>query len=67
MADLAAFLDRRVPETIDQAQIMELLSQGIHGFEVNDNMTKHETFGAISTLTSVADTMARAKNAKLID
>lgn len=54
-------------KTIDEAQIMALLAQGMDAFELNKNMTKHETFGAIGTLTSVADTIKRAKDAKLID
>ncbi len=47
--------------------IMALLAQGMDAFEANDKMTKHETFGAIGTLTSVEDTIERAKNAKLFD
>ena len=54
-------------KTIDEAQIMALLTQGIDVFENNKNMTKHETAGAIGTLTNVADTINRAKNAKLIN
>jgi hypothetical protein len=54
-------------KTIDEAQIMALLTQGMDVFERNENMTTHETFGAIGTLTSVADTIKRAKDDKLID
>jgi hypothetical protein len=54
-------------KTIDEAQIMALLAQGMDAFELNKSMAKHETFGAIGTLTSVADTIKRAKDAKLID
>ncbi|MFA8388376.1 MAG: hypothetical protein ACEPO2_22400 [Pelagibaca sp.] len=54
-------------KAIGEAQIMVLLTQGMDAFELNENMTKHETFGAIGTLTSVADTIKRAKDAKLID
>ena len=54
-------------KTIDEAQIMALLAQGMDAFELNKNMTKHEAFGAIGTLTSVADMIKRAKDAKLID
>lgn len=54
-------------KAIDETQIMALLTQGMDAFEANENMTKHETFGAIGTLTSVADTIKRAKDAKLID
>lgn len=54
-------------KTVDEAQIMALLAQGMDAFELNKNMTKHETFGAIGTLTSVADTIKRAKDDKLID
>ncbi len=54
-------------KTFDEAHIMALLTQGMDIFEANENMTKHETFGAIGTLTSVADTIKRAKNANLID
>ena len=54
-------------KTIDEAKIMALLTQGIDVFEANENMTKHETVGAIGTLTSVVDKIIRAKNAKLID
>ncbi|NKX39649.1 hypothetical protein [Tritonibacter mobilis] len=52
---------------IGERQIMALLTQGMEVFERNENMTKHETFGAIGTLTSVLDTIKRAKGAKLID
>ena len=51
---------------IDEAQIMALLTQGMDIFENNKNMTKSESFGAIGTLTSVADTIKRMKDAKLI-
>ena len=54
-------------QAIDQADLMALLSQGMDVFEANDNMTKHETFGAIGTLTSVADAIKRVRDAKLID
>ena len=54
-------------KAIDEAHIMALLTQGMGAFEADENMTKHETFGAIGTLTSVADTIKRAKDAKLID
>ncbi len=54
-------------KAIDEAQIMALLTHGMGAFEANENMTKHETFGAIGTLTSAADTIKRAKGAKLID
>jgi len=54
-------------KTIDEANIMALLTQGMDAFDNNSNMTKHETFGAIDTLKSVADTIKRAKGAKLID
>ncbi|WP_424988355.1 hypothetical protein [Microbulbifer sp. S227A] len=52
---------------IGEAQIMALLTQGMDVFERNENMTKHETFGAIGTLTSVLDTIKRTKDAQLID
>lgn len=48
-------------KTIDEVQIIALLAQGMDAFELNKNMTTHETFGAIDTLTSVADTIKRAK------
>ena len=54
-------------KTIDEANIMALLTQGMDAFDNNSNMTQHETFGAIDTLKSVADTIKRAKGAKLID
>jgi len=54
-------------KAIDEADIMALLTQGMDVFEANENMTKHETFGAIGTLTSVLDAIKRAKDAKLID
>ena len=54
-------------QAIGEADLMALLSQGMDVFEANDNMTKHETFGAVGTLTSVADAVKRAKDAKLID
>jgi len=53
-------------KTIDEAQITALLAQGMDAFEANDNMTQHETFGALGTLTSVAATLKRAKDCKLI-
>lgn len=53
-------------KAIDEAQIMALLTQGMDVFENNKNMTKSETFGALGTLTSVADTIKRMKDAKLI-
>ncbi len=53
-------------KSIGEAQIMELLTQGMDVFENNKNMTKSETFGAIGTLTSVTDTIKRMKDAKLI-
>ena len=54
-------------KAIDETQIMELLTRGMDAFEANEKMTKHETFGAIATLTSAADTIKRVKDAKLID
>lgn len=54
-------------KAIDEADIMALLTQGMDVFEANENMTKHETFGAIGTLTSVLDTIKRAKDTQLID
>lgn len=54
-------------KAIDETQIMTLLAQGMDTFELNKNMTQHETFGAIGTLTSVLDMIKRAKDAKLID
>ena len=54
-------------QAVGEADLMALLSQGMDVFEANDNMTKHETFGAIGTLTSVADAIKRVKDAKLID
>lgn len=54
-------------KTIDEENIMILLTQGMDVFERNENMTKHEAFGAIGTLTSVLDMIKRAKEAKLID
>ena len=54
-------------KAIDEASILALLTQGMDAFEHNQNMTKHEAFGAIGTLTSVLDMINRAKEAKLID
>jgi len=54
-------------KTIDEKNIMTLLTQGMDAFDNNSNMTQQETFGAIDTLKSVADTIKRAKDAKLID
>lgn len=54
-------------KTIDEENIMTLLTQGMDVFERNENMTKHEAFGAIGTLTSVLDMIKRAKDAKLIE
>lgn len=53
-------------KAIDEAQIMALLTQGMDAFENNKHMTKNETFGALGTLTSIADTIKRMKDAKLI-
>ena len=53
-------------KAIDEAQIMALLTQGMDVFENNKNMTKSETIGALGTLTSVADTIKRIKDAKLM-
>lgn len=52
---------------IGDSQIMARLTQGMDVFERNENMTKHAAFGAIGTLTSVLDTIKRAKDASLID
>ncbi|MCT4576154.1 hypothetical protein [Donghicola sp.] len=46
-------------KAIDEAQIMALLTQGMAVFENNKNMTKSEAFGALGTLTSIADTIKR--------
>ena len=46
---------------------MTLMTQGMDAFENNPNITKHETLGAIGTLTSVLDTIKSVKDAKLID
>ena len=54
-------------KVIDEASIMALLNQGMVAFEKNQNMTKHEAFGAIGTLASVADSIQQAKDASLID
>lgn len=53
-------------KAIREAQIMVLMPQRMDAFERNENMTKHETFGAIGTLKSVLDAIKRAKDAKLI-
>ena len=54
-------------KALSETQINVLLAQGIHTFEINKNMTKHEIFGAVGTLTSVLDMIKRAKSARLID
>lgn len=51
----------------DKAEIMTLLTQGMDAYQANQNMTKHEAFGAIGTLTRTVDMIKRAKDAKLID
>jgi len=64
---IAVIVEAMRGKTIDEANIMTLLTQGMDAFDNNSNMTQHETFGAIDTLKSVADTIKRAKGAKLID
>jgi hypothetical protein len=46
---------------LDEQTFAQILEQGITTFQNNKNMNDRESFGAISVLTSAADTIKRAK------
>lgn len=50
----------------DEAAILTLITQGMDTFQASKNMTKHEAFGAVGTLTSALDMIKRAKDAGII-
>ena len=51
---------------LDEKAFAQVLDQGITTFQNNKNMNDRETFGAISVLTSAADTIDRAKKAGIV-
>ena len=46
---------------LDEQTFAQILEQGITTFQNNKNMNDRESFGAISVLTSAADTIKRTK------
>ena len=46
---------------LDEQTFTQILDQGFTTFKNNKNMNDRESFGAISVLTSAADTIKRAK------
>ena len=52
---------------LDEQTITQVLDHGFLTFQNNKNMNDRECFGAIGVLTSVADTIKRANDAKLSD
>ena len=46
---------------LDEQTFAQILDQGITTFQNNKNMNDRESFGAMSVLTSAADTIKRAK------
>ncbi len=46
---------------LDEQTFAQILDQGITTFQNNKNMNDRESFGAISVLTSAADTIKRGK------
>ena len=51
---------------LDEETFTQILDQGITTFQNNKNMNDRESFGAISVLTSAADTIKRVKDAEII-
>ena len=51
---------------MNETEILTLLTQGMDTFQASKNMTKHEAFGAVGTLTSTLDMIKRAKEAGTI-
>ena len=51
---------------LDEQTFAQILDQGITTFQNNKNMNERESFGAISVLTSAADTINRAKKAGIV-
>lgn len=54
------------PSTAERHSHTQILDQGITTFQNNKNMNDRESFGAIGVLTSAADTIKQAKDAKII-
>ena len=46
---------------LDEQTFAQILEQGITTFQNNKNMNDRESFGAISVLTSAAETIKRTK------
>lgn len=46
---------------LDEQTFTQILDQGFTTFQNNKNMNDRESFGAISVLTSAADTIKRSK------
>ena len=53
-------------KAMDEAAILTLITKGMDTFQASKNMTKHEAFGAVGTLTSALDMIKRAKDAGII-
>ena len=53
-------------KAMDEAAMLTLITQGMDTFQSSKNMTKHEAFGAVGTLTSALDMIKRAKDAGII-
>ena len=51
---------------LDEQTFAQILDQGITTFQNNKNMNERESYGAISVLTSAADTINRAKKAGIV-
>lgn len=51
---------------LDEQTFAQILDQGITTFQNNKNMNERESYGAISVLTSAADTINRAKMAGIV-
>ncbi len=51
---------------LDEQTFAQIIDQGILTFQNNKNMNDRESFGAISVLTSAADTIKRAKDEQII-
>jgi len=53
-------------KVLDEQTFAQILDQGITTFQNNKNMNERESYGAISVLTSAADTINRAKKAGIV-
>jgi hypothetical protein len=51
---------------LDEQTFAQILDQGITTFPNNKNMNERESYGAISVLTSAADTINRAKKVRIV-